>query len=84
MLDALDMPLINMSIHAPDRPCKVQGAMAADADVAIFDNPYLPGTADFASWMEGWCNRTAIRWLAEARGNEFEAIRDQPEAARRF
>jgi len=50
--------------NARYRPCTSEGAFAADAGGALADDPYLPGTAEFAQWMEGWCNRTAIRRLA--------------------
>ncbi len=46
------------------RDCTSEGARAADAGGAVTDDPYLPGTPEFAQWMEGWCNRTAIRRLA--------------------
>ena len=48
------------------RPCTLEGASAADAGGTLADDPYLPGTAEFAQWMEGWCNRTAIRRLTRA------------------
>jgi hypothetical protein len=52
------------SASALDSPFKAEGAVASEAGDALASDPYLPGTTEFAQWMEGWCNRTAIRQLA--------------------
>jgi hypothetical protein len=57
----------NPPAHALDDTCKAEGAVAAEAGDALASDPYLPGTPEFAQWMEGWCNRTAIRQLAPTR-----------------